>query len=94
MSSACGAAGFGLSQEAQKLGADQVIIEKIRGRRGANRWHVPFTGTLGVLAAGAEQGLLDLRKAVERLRKTSFHISQEILDRLIKERQLEPQRRR
>lgn len=70
---------------AEELGADEIIIDEIRGRREAHRRHIPFTGTLGVLAAGAEQGLLDLRKAVDRLRQTSFHISPEILDRLIKE---------
>jgi predicted nucleic acid-binding protein len=45
--------------------------------------HIPFTGTLGVLAAGAEQGLLDLRIAVGRLRQTNFHIAQAVLDRLM-----------
>jgi len=49
----------------------------------AERRQLPFTGTLGVLAAGAEQGLLDLRSAVDRLRQTSFHIAQDILDRLV-----------
>jgi predicted nucleic acid-binding protein len=68
---------------AEELGADQIIIDEIRGRREAQRRHIPFTGTLGVLAAGAEQQLLDLRRAVDRLRQTSFHISAEILDRLI-----------
>jgi predicted nucleic acid-binding protein len=68
---------------AEELGADQIIIDEMRGRREAERRHIPFTGTLGVLAAGAEEGLLDLRSAVDRLRKTSFHISAEILDRLV-----------
>ena len=68
---------------AEELGADQIIIDEIRGRREAKRRHLPFTGTLGVLAAGAEEGLLDLRSAVDRLRQTNFHIAKEILDRLI-----------
>jgi predicted nucleic acid-binding protein len=68
---------------AEELGADQIIIDEIRGRREAQRRCLPFTGTLGVLAAGAEQGLLDLRNAVDCLRKTNFHISGDILDRLI-----------
>ena len=71
---------------AEELGADQIIIDEIRGRREARRRHIPFTGTLGVLAAGAEQGLLDLRSAVDRLRQTSFRISAEILDRLVEGR--------
>jgi predicted nucleic acid-binding protein len=68
---------------AEELGADQIIIDEIRGRREAKRRQLPFTGTLGVLAAGAEQGLLDLRIAIDRLRQTNFHIAQSILDRLI-----------
>jgi predicted nucleic acid-binding protein len=68
---------------AEELGAYQIIIDEIRGRREAKRRQLPFTGTLGVLAAGAEQGLLDLRSAVDRLRQTNFHIAQNILDRLI-----------
>jgi predicted nucleic acid-binding protein len=67
---------------AEELGADQIIIDEIRGRREAERRQLPFTGTLGVLAVAAENGLLDLKSAVERLRQTSFHISRDILDRM------------
>ena len=68
---------------AEELNANQLIIDEIRGRRIALHRHLPFTGTLGVLKAGAEQGLLDLRTTVARLSQTNFHISKEILDRLI-----------
>jgi predicted nucleic acid-binding protein len=68
---------------AEELGADQIIIDEIRGRKEAKRRQLPYTGTLGVLAAAADLGLLDLRSAVNRLRETSFHITQDILDRLI-----------
>lgn len=67
---------------AQELAADQIVIDEIRGRREAQRRGLHFTGTLGVLAAGAEQGLVDVRMAVDRLRQTSFYISADILDRL------------
>jgi len=52
---------------AEELGADLLIIDEVRGRREAERRQIPFPGTLGVLAAGAERGLLDLRSAVDRL---------------------------
>jgi predicted nucleic acid-binding protein len=60
-----------------------IVIDEICGRREAKRRQIPFTGTLGVLAAGAEQGLLDLRIAVGRLRQTNFHIAQAVLSRLM-----------
>ena len=68
---------------AEELGADQIIIDEIRGRREAKRRRLPFTGTLGVLAAGTEQRLVDLRTAVACLRQTNFHIADRILERLI-----------
>jgi predicted nucleic acid-binding protein len=67
---------------AEELGADQIIIDEIHGRREAERRHLSYTGTLGVLAEGAKRQLLDFRIAVGRLRQTSFYISDEILDRL------------
>ena len=67
---------------AEELAADQIVIDEIRGRREAQRRGLRFTGTLGVLAAGAEQGLIDLGAAVDRLRQTSFYVSADILDRL------------
>lgn len=70
---------------AEELGADQLIIDEVRGRRIARHRHLPVTGTLGVLKAGAQQGLLDLKTAVARLSQTNFHIAQEILNRLIRE---------
>ena len=68
---------------AEEFNADQIIVDEMRGRREAQRRNIPYTGTLGVLAAGAERGLLDLRNAVDRLRQTTFRISTEILDRLM-----------
>ena len=69
---------------AEELHADQLIMDEIRGRREAGRRQIPFTGTLGVLSAGSREGLIDLKEALFRLRRTSFHVSQEILDRLIR----------
>ena len=65
---------------AEKLGADRVIIDEIRGRKVAQRRRLNVTGTLGVLKTAADRGLLDLRTAIESLRQTNFRISQEVLD--------------
>lgn len=70
---------------AEELGADQLIIDEVRGRRVAQHRHLPVTGTLGVLKAGAEEGLLDLKSVVARLNQTNFHVAQDILDRLLDE---------
>jgi predicted nucleic acid-binding protein len=68
---------------AQEVGADEVIMDDLDGRREAERRHLPVTGTVGVLRAAAELGLIDLREALARLRSTNFYITQEMLDRLI-----------
>jgi len=40
---------------AEELGADQLIIDEILGRRIARQRKLPVTGTLGVLKAAASQ---------------------------------------
>ncbi len=68
---------------AEELEADELIIDELRGRNEARRRQLQITGTVGILRAAAESGLLDLRNALERLRSTNFHIAQDTLDRLI-----------
>jgi predicted nucleic acid-binding protein len=68
---------------AEELGAAQLIIDEVRGRRVAQHRNLPVTGTLGVLKAAAQEGLLDLKTAVARLRLTSFHVAQAVLDFLL-----------
>jgi len=70
---------------AQELGADELIIDELRGRQEASRRHLNFIGTLGVLRTAADQGLLDFKQAITRLRSTNFHIAQELFDRLMQE---------
>jgi len=69
---------------AEELHADQLIVDDNPGRQEAKRRHLPFTGTLGVLRAGAKHGLLDLKTAIGCLQQTSFHVSQDLLDQIIK----------
>lgn len=68
---------------AEELSADQLIVDELLGRREAERRGLSIIGTVGVLREAAEEGLLDLRAAVERLRQTSFHISPAILASLL-----------
>ena len=74
---------------AQELGADELIIDDMSGRREAERRHLPVTGTVGVLRAASRLGLLNLRDAFARLRRTSFHIAESVLDHLIQEEEAE-----
>jgi len=61
----------------------QLIVDELLGRREAERRGVPVIGTIGVLCQAADEGLLDLRSSIERLRQTTFHISPAILSRLL-----------
>jgi predicted nucleic acid-binding protein len=70
---------------ALELSADQVIIHDMDARREAERRHLPVTGTVGILRAAAALGLVDLKEALTRLRRTNFHLSQKLFDQLIAE---------
>jgi predicted nucleic acid-binding protein len=61
----------------------QLNVDELLGRREAERRGLPVIGTIGVLREAADEGLLDLRSAIERPRQTSFHISPAILARLL-----------
>ena len=52
--------------------ADLLLIDEAAGRAEAKRRQLRVTGTLGVLRAGAEQGLVNVPDLLERLRTTSF----------------------
>ena len=42
--------------------------------------HLRVTGTLGVLRAGAEQGLVNVPELLERLKATSFYLDETLLN--------------
>lgn len=70
---------------AQELGAAELIVDDMEGRKEAARRHIHFIGTLGVLQVAATRGLLNLKDALARLRATSFYMNQELIDRLLAE---------
>lgn len=70
---------------AEEVGADEIILDDLRGRREAERRKLHAVGTLGVLQAASRKKFLDLRKALELLRSTSFYITEELMDRLMAE---------
>jgi predicted nucleic acid-binding protein len=73
---------------AQEVGADEVIMDDLDGRREAERRHLPVTGTVGALRAAGKLGLVDLRAALVRLRNTNFYIEQALFDRLIRDEEI------
>jgi predicted nucleic acid-binding protein len=70
---------------AVELAADALLMDDRDGRREAARRNCAVLGTLRVLADAAEHGLIDLRRALERLQSTNFRadnrLIREILDR-------------
>lgn len=72
-------------QLAQEQRADLLLIDERRGRVEARRRGLVTTGTLGVLLAGAQNGLIDAAAAYEQLvRKTNFRCTPELQDSFLK----------
>ena len=60
--------------------ADLLLIDDAAGRAEAARRSLRVTGTLGVLRAGAEQGLIDVPAMLARLRATSFYVDDALIN--------------
>jgi predicted nucleic acid-binding protein len=56
------------------------LIDEAAGRAEAKRRNLRVTGTLGVLRAGAEQGLVNVPELLERLKTTSFYLDETLLN--------------
>ncbi len=65
---------------AEILHADLLLIDEAAGRAEAKRRHLRVTGTLGVLRAGAELGLVDVPDLIVRLHATSFYVDEALLN--------------
>ena len=65
---------------AEILHADLLLIDEAAGRAEARRRHLRVTGTLGVLRAGAELGLVDVADLIVRLHATSFYVDESLLN--------------
>ena len=67
---------------AERVGADLILIDETEGRAEAVRRSFRVTGTLGVLRAAAEEGLIDVREVLNRLGATNFYADEGLLDSL------------
>ncbi len=65
---------------AAEVHAGRLIIDEYRGRKAATERGLRVVGTVGVLELAAEMGLIELKKAFERVRQTDFWISHKLLD--------------
>jgi predicted nucleic acid-binding protein len=67
---------------AEAVSADLLIFDERKARRAAlDRGH-KVVGLVGLLALGAERGLLDFDQAVERLAATNFRLDPSLIDLL------------
>ena len=64
---------------AEEIGANLLLIDERTGRREAMQRNLLVTGTLGILRAAAERGLVDGEEAMKRLTETSFRVSPKLL---------------
>jgi predicted nucleic acid-binding protein len=70
---------------AVEIHADLLLMDDREGVIAARRKGFRVAGTLGVLSMAARRDLLNLADAFERLKRTSFHYRQEIMDQFLEE---------
>jgi predicted nucleic acid-binding protein len=66
------------------LRAGLLLIDELAGRVEAKRRGLRVTGTLGVLRAGAELGLIDVSAMPDRLRATTFYVDESLVHTIFK----------
>ncbi|HUS33919.1 MAG TPA: DUF3368 domain-containing protein [Verrucomicrobiae bacterium] len=69
---------------ALEIGAHLLLIDDRKGRAEALRRGLRVAGTIGILEAAAQRGVLDFALAVEKLRKTGARIDQELIAAALK----------
>ena len=68
---------------AEFIHADLLLVDDRKASRAAIARGLDVTGTLGILRFAAEQGRIDIRQAVERLKTTNFRYRAEMLEGLV-----------
>lgn len=61
------------------MNASALLIDDRKGRAEALRCGLRVTGTIGLLEAAAERGLLDFAVSIQRLRETNARMDEELL---------------
>lgn len=68
----------------EELNADALIIDERAGREEAKRRGIFVIGTLGILNSAAQKDLLELPDALDKLRLTTFRVSEKLIADLLK----------
>ena len=66
-----------------ELHADMILMDDRDGVRIARGKGFRVAGTLGILAMASTHGLLNLAEAFYRIKRTSFHYQQHIMDQFL-----------
>ncbi|MDU9048983.1 MAG: DUF3368 domain-containing protein [Candidatus Electrothrix sp. Rat3] len=63
-----------------------LIIDDLKGRKIAERLHLTYSGTIGLLLQAKQAGILPaLRPVVLKIRETNFRFSERLLDYLLEQ---------
>lgn len=68
---------------AESLKADYLVIDERAGFAEAMKRNLPAIGTLFILELAAKDNLLELRPSIEKLLKTSFRVSTNIVKTIL-----------
>lgn len=61
-----------------------LIIDEIKGRKAAKEMGIPVTGSLGILIAAKKKGYVQtVKPIIEKIQKTNFRISEELIRRVL-----------
>jgi predicted nucleic acid-binding protein len=67
---------------ALSIGGESVLLDERKGRQAARERGLRVSGTLGVIRLAADQKLITLNDALDRLEKTNFRVSMRLLNSL------------
>lgn len=71
---------------AQRHGADRVVLDDLEARRCAKAMGLKVLGTLGIIARAKRMSQLDLAAPViGRLRETGLYVSEELVEQILRE---------
>ena len=68
-----------------QLNADLILIDERKGAAIARQKGLEITGTLGILVRAARRNVITLEDAFARLRNTTFHCSEDLMNSLLAE---------